>query len=208
MNEKISKLLKLLDRGWWSPILVYLMLFGGAYLTLWAIIEPADVPSTLALPSLFSRRIIVHLIVSAICASHLTVALVLLFRLKKRETATSSPGEMHRVHEALKPFVDAVSRLAIPRREQSKVRGVVQAAASALASVHFGSDRLPEMKLPDMPAFDDTARVDCRLCGLTDAGITRTGQCSRCHLFAAQWLGVHNVQRRAGAPNPAARPDG
>jgi hypothetical protein len=76
-----EKPLKWLQGHWWGLIVAYLLVLVSAYLVIWQLIEPLNIPESLkALSDLATSRIFIHVILSLLVGAHLTLILDIVLR--------------------------------------------------------------------------------------------------------------------------------
>lgn len=70
-----------LQKHWWGLVVAYFLILCSLYVLIWTVIEPLGIPDRFTqIPDIVSRRIFLHLILSVILASHITLALELFIR--------------------------------------------------------------------------------------------------------------------------------
>jgi hypothetical protein len=80
----------MLEGKWWSSIVVYVSILASAYLFIWALIEPLEIPSKMTILGNSVERRLLHVAVAVLVSSHLTLLLSLV--LKWRESRSGRAG--------------------------------------------------------------------------------------------------------------------
>lgn len=90
MVDQIKNWMTLLKNRWWGSGLVYLLIAIAAYSTIWAVIEPLDVPTRIALWNNDIDRRLAHITISLLISAHLTLLLDLYIRWHKQDENTET----------------------------------------------------------------------------------------------------------------------
>src|SRR5687768_12290503 len=76
-----SSAYKVLRNSWWGVIPAYLLIFGGTYLAIWAIVEPLAVQDRFqALPDIMYSRGFYHILLCFLLAAHITLVIAVIDR--------------------------------------------------------------------------------------------------------------------------------
>lgn len=90
-----QKLYSRLIENWWGSLPVYFSLLGTAYLGIWALIEPLDLEENLNIFSSSVDRVLFHVVLSILFASHVTVIIGIWGRYLRRSVNKNSGFSSH-----------------------------------------------------------------------------------------------------------------
>jgi len=125
--EQLQAWIRILQRNWWGALVVYISIFATSYLAIWAALEPLDVATKVELLNSSIDRRFLHIAISVLSASHLTIILTVLSE-STRQVEEPVNVIAHTSKKRLL-FVSASPRDSLRLRVEDEIREIENALA-------------------------------------------------------------------------------
>jgi hypothetical protein len=189
----LDKLLRMLRKSWWAPVIAQVFLTWLAFGWMWSAIEPVMAQSRLKLAAVDGSALWLHVVFAMLVGLQSTVVLVVLVRVTDRGAALLTRSELLNVNQLLQPVLASVGALSAHGVSPQQIQTIVQGIATVVAQIHFDRGDLPIMTDGRDIVVPAGMSFNCGLCGEHSVPITRTGQCQRCRLFCPGWTGTYQA---------------